>query len=173
MAGNISYKINSFLETSGKVLSVLPLVLILVQFSVVLMVYIFASSSIQLQESLQYINALMFLGGAGYTALKDEHVRVDLFYSKFSNKRKAQVDFFGILFLLIPFLVLFWKSSVPYVMDSWKIMEGSVESSGLPFVYILKSTLLLFAITMTLHAISGLISTYKTMTGSNTEVGNS
>jgi len=183
MTGTVSEKINSFLDTSGKVLSVLPLALILIQFSVVLMVYIFASSSIQLQESLQYINAFMFLGAAGYTALKDEHVRVDLFYSKFSSKRKAQVDFFGILFLLIPFLVLFWKSSVPYVMDSWKIMEGSVEASGLPYVYILKSTLLLFAITMTLHAISGLISTFRTLTSrttanqtkpdSNIEAGNS
>jgi len=144
-------------------LGILPLLLILVQFAVVLMVYVFATGSIQVQESLQYINALMFLGGAGYTAVRDEHVRVDLFYSKFPNTRKAVVDFWGTLLLLVPFLVLFWSTSVPYVLGSWATMEQSVESSGLPFVYILKTTLLLFALTLSLHAVSILIRSFKTI----------
>ena len=156
-------KIEAFLEASGRMLALLPLLLILVQFSVVLMVYVFSSGNIQLQESLQYINALMFLGGAGYTAVHDEHVRVDIFYSKISVQNKAKVDFFGTVFLLVPFLILFWATSLPYVTGSWRILEKSVESSGLPFVYILKSTLLLFALTLSLHAISALIRNFKTM----------
>jgi len=163
MLGITAAKIEAFLETSGRMLGLLPLLLILVQFTVVLMVYVFSSGNIQLQESLQYINALMFLGGAGYTAIHDEHVRVDIFYSKFNVQNKAKVDFFGTLFLLVPFLVLFWATSLPYVTGSWKILEKSVESSGLPFVYILKSTLLLFALTLSLHAISTLIRSFKTM----------
>ncbi|MCK0069613.1 TRAP transporter small permease subunit [Kordiimonas laminariae] len=144
-------------------LAVLPLLLVLVQFAVVLLVYVFSSGSIQLQESLQYINAVMFLGGAGYTALKNEHVRVDLFFSKFSDQGKAKVNFFGTLFLLFPFLTLMWAAGVPYVLDSWRILETSVESSGLPFVYILKTTLLLFALTMTLHGIADAIRSFKQM----------
>ena len=144
-------------------LAVLPLLLVLVQFAVVLLVYVFSSGSIQLQESLQYINAVMFLGGAGYTALKNEHVRVDLFFSKFSDQGKAKVNFCGTLFLLFPFLALMWIAGVPYVLDSWRILETSVESSGLPFVYILKTTLLLFALTMTLHGIADAIRSFKQM----------
>ena len=155
--------IDGILEKSGQILAVLPLLLVLVQFAVVLLVYVFSSGSIQLQESLQYINAVMFLGGAGYTALKNEHVRVDLFFSKFSNQNKAKVNFFGTLFLLFPFLVLMWIAGVPYVLDSWRILETSVESSGLPFVYILKTTLLLFALTMTLHGIADAIRSFKQM----------
>ena len=149
--------IDAFLEKSGSILAVLPLLLVLVQFAVVLLVYVFKSGSIQLQESLQYINALMFLGGAGYTAVRAEHVRVDIFYAKMTARTQARVNFFGTLFLLIPFLILFWVSAVPYVSESWAIMETSVEASGLPYVYILKSTLLLFAITLSLHAAADLM----------------
>jgi TRAP-type mannitol/chloroaromatic compound transport system permease small subunit len=159
----LAASIDAFLEATGRMLGILPLLLILVQFAVVLMVYVFATGSIQVQESLQYINALMFLGGAGYTAVRDEHVRVDLFYSKFPNTRKAVVDFWGTLLLLVPFLVLFWSTSIPYVLSSWATMEHSVESSGLPFVYILKTTLLLFALTLSLHAVSILIRSFKTI----------
>lgn len=165
MLTRLAGTIDAFLEGSGRILGMLPLILILLQFAVVLMVYVFSSGSIQLQESLQYINALMFLGGAGYTAVRDEHVRVDLFYSKFPKAKKATVDFLGTLFLLVPFLILFWITSIPYVLSSWQTMEHSVESSGLPFVYILKTTLLLFALTLSLHAVSILIRSFKELRG--------
>lgn len=163
MSDSIAAKIDGLLEASGRMLSVLPLLLILVQFVVVLVVYVFSSGNIQLQESLQYINAMMFLGGAGYAAVHDEHVRVDIFYSKFSIQNKAKVDFWGTLLLLIPFLVLFWITSLPYILGSWKILEKSVEASGLPFVYILKTTLLLFAVSLSMHAVSALIRSYRAM----------
>lgn len=168
MIEGIIERLDRFAEASGKVLSILPLALVVVQFAVVMLVYIFNSGSIQLQESLQYINAMMFLGGAGYTALKDEHVRVDLFYSKFAPKRRAKVDFWGTLLLLVPFLILFWWASIPYVVSSWKIMETSVEASGLPFVYILKTTLLLFAVTLSMHAIADLLRHGRTLFGGRT-----
>ncbi|MCJ9429172.1 TRAP transporter small permease subunit [Kordiimonas marina] len=157
MLDHLADRLETILEKSGRILSVLPLILVLVQFAIVLMVYVFATGSIKLQESLQYINALMFLGAAGYTAIHDGHVRVDVFYSKFNRRRRAQVNFWGTLLLLVPFLILMWVSAVPYVLDSWSILEESVESSGLPFVYILKSTLLLFTFTLSLHAIISLI----------------
>jgi TRAP-type mannitol/chloroaromatic compound transport system permease small subunit len=163
MPETIAQKIDALLDASGRVLALLPLLLILVQFVVVLSVYVFSSGNIQLQESLQYINAVMFLGGAGYTAVRGEHVRVDIFYSKFKKKNKAKVNFFGTLFLLVPFLILFWITSLPYVLNSWKVLEKSVESSGLPIVYVLKATLLLFALTLSLHAVSALIRSFKDM----------
>lgn len=161
-------RLDGFAAKSGTLLSVLPLLLVLVQFAVVLLVYVFATGSIQLQESLQYINAMMFLGGAGYTAFSDGHVRVDLLYSKFGERGRAKVNFFGTLFLLVPFLILFWHASLPYVADSWAIRESSVEASGLPIVYLLKSTLLLFALTMSVHAVADLLRYGRQLFGSKT-----
>lgn len=168
MAETFLKRLDNFADRSATVLAFLPLLLVLLQFAIVLLVYVFSTGSIQLQESLQYINAMMFLGGAGYTAFKDEHVRVDLFYSKFNARQKARTDFFGTLFLLVPFLILFWHASIPYVLDSWAIRESSVEASGLPFVYILKSTLLLFAITLSLSAVADLIRHGRSFFGGHT-----
>ena len=166
MVNRLITQLDRFADKTGDFLALLPLLLVLVQFAVVLLVYVFSSGSVQLQESLQYINAMMFLGGAGYTAFKDEHVRVDLLYCNFSERGKTKVNFYGTLFLLVPFLVLFWHASLPYVTDSWAFLETSVESSGLPFIYILKSTLLLFAFTLTLHAIADLLRHGKALFGS-------
>lgn len=141
-------------ERFGRLLALTPLALMLVQFSIVLLVYVFGLGSIMMQESLQYINALMFLGGAGYTALYDDHVRVDIFYSKITPKNRDRVDLFGTIFFLWPVLILLWILTIPYVAESWRISEGSVETSGLPFVYLLKSTILLFCISLSLFAAS-------------------
>ncbi len=163
MVDTLIRRLDKFSAKTGDFLSLLPLLLVLLQFAIVLLVYVFSSGSVQLQESLQYINAMMFLGGAGYTAFKDEHVRVDLLYCNFTERGKAKVNFYGTLFLLVPFLILFWHASIPYVADSWAILETSVESSGLPFIYILKSTLLLFAFTMSVHAVADLLRHGKTL----------
>lgn len=150
-------KLDKLLDSTGRWLTPLPLILVCVQFIAVLMVYVFGRSSIQLQESLQYINAMMIFGAAGYTALHDEHVRVDLFYARFNERGRAWVSLFGSIVLLVPFLALFWYSTIPYVLSSWAEMEGSVETSGLPFVYILKSLLLLFPLTLSLSVVADIL----------------
>lgn len=141
-------------ERFGRLLALTPLALMLVQFAIVLLVYVFGLGSIMMQESLQYINALMFLGGAGYTALYDDHVRVDIFYSKITPNSRDKVDLFGTIFFLWPVLILLWILTIPYVAESWRIAEGSMETSGLPFVYLLKSTIILFCLSLSLFAAS-------------------
>ena len=150
----LANQLDAFNERFGRFLAFTPLALMLVQFAIVLLVYIFGLGSIMMQESLQYINALMFLGGAGYTALHNDHVRVDIFYSKMAPKNRDAVDLFGTVFFLWPMLILLWILTVPYVSESWRIMESSIETSGLPFVYLLKSTILLFCITLSLFAVA-------------------
>lgn len=141
-------------ERFGRFLALTPLALMLVQFTIVLMVYVFGIGSIKMQESLQYINAMMFLGGAGYTALYNDHVRVDIFYSKMRKINRDRVELFGTVFFLWPMLILLWILTIPYVAESWRIMEGSMETSGLHLVYLLKSTILLFCISLTLFALA-------------------
>jgi len=148
---------DAFNEHLGRVLFITPLLLILVQFSIVLMVYIFALGSIMLQESLQYINALMFMGAVGYTALQDEHVRVDIFYSNMKRPQKDWVNLLGSLFLLMPTIWLLWDISVPYVGASWEIKEGSPETGGLHFVYLLKGTIILFCFSLNAAVASTII----------------
>lgn len=138
----------------GRLLGWAALLLILTQFSIVLLTNVFRIGSIQLQESLLYINSLIFLGAAGYTLLRDEQVRVDIFYRDASARFKAWVNLLGTVFLLFPVMGLLWVSAWPYVAASWAVLEGSIETTGLQAVFILKSFLLLFTATLTLQGAS-------------------
>lgn len=154
---NISAKIDQFNHALGKSLIWMGLLLVLVQFSLVVASHVFHMGSIAAQELLFYINSLMFLGGAGYTLLHDKHVRVDVFYRDAPATRKHKVNLLGSLFLLLPIVLLLWISATPFVISSWLVLEGSIETSGLPAVFILKSFILLFALSLSAQAISLII----------------
>ena len=79
---------------------------------------------------------------------------VGAFYSRFREKTKAWVNLIGCGIFLFPVTgVIFWMAW-PYVAASWETLEGSVESSGLQAVYLLKSMILFFAATLFLQGIS-------------------
>ncbi len=149
--------LDAFNERLGKLLGILVIALIIVQFTIVIMSANFQAGSIWLQESLLYMNSLLFLGAAGYVLLKDEHVRVDIFYRDKSARLKNIVNLIGHLGLLLPFMIFVWVIGSPYVASSWANLEGSFETSGLQIVFILKSFFLLFALTLSAQGLSGII----------------
>ncbi|MBL4894873.1 MAG: TRAP transporter small permease subunit [Emcibacter sp.] len=159
----ITHLIDQFSEGTGRVISWLTLCLVLMQFIIVLGHYIFHEGAIYLQESLLYMHSAIFLGAAAYTLRHNGHVRVDVFYSRFAEKTKAWINLLGCLFFLFPVTGLIGWMAWPYVMDSWEIMEGSIESSGIQAVYLLKSMILFFAITLFLQGISLLLHSVLTI----------
>ncbi|MEZ5757194.1 MAG: TRAP transporter small permease subunit [Emcibacteraceae bacterium] len=141
-------------EKIGQIVSWAALTLVLVQFGIVLFNYLYSEGVIAVQESLTYMHSLVFLGAAGYTLLHNGHVRVDIFYSKMDEKRKAYINLFGALIILFPVLICIGYYAWPFVMQSWKISEGSIETSGLQIVYILKTMILLFVGSTFLQGVS-------------------
>ena len=138
----------------GKSVAWLALFMVLMQFIVVVMRYVFGVGSIFMQESIIYMHAMLFMFGAGYTLLRDGHVRVDVFYREAKLRNKAKINLFGALVFMIPVLLTIWSISWGYVADSWQVMEGSKETSGIHAVYLLKSVILVFCAVMLLQAIS-------------------
>ena len=139
------------------------IVLVIVQFGLVLGHYVFRVGSIMVQESLLYINAFLFLTAAGVTLLEDGHVRVDIFYRGASSRYKARVDFWGTAVFLIPVLALLWVYGLPYVANSWAELEGSIETGGLPAVFLLKTLILFAAATLSLQAVALLLTSWRTL----------
>lgn len=119
--------------------------------------------SIAFQESAMYFHALAFMVGIAYTLKHQEHVRVDIFYQNFSPKKKALLDLFGALFLLIPFCIFILWISGDYVISSWKDLEGSKETGGLPLLFVLKSFIPLFTILLLLQGVSQSIKSFLTL----------
>ena len=148
--------IDTFTDAAGKLISWLTLCMVLLTFIIVVLRYGFNVGSVAMQESVLFFHGLVFMAGIAYTLKNDEHVRVDIFYHKFSAKNKALVNIFGSLFLLLPVCIFIYLASVDYIMLSWRIMEKSSEAGGLPFVYLSKSFLFLLAFTLGLQGIAEL-----------------
>lgn len=141
----------------GRAVAWLALTMVLLQFLVVVMRYVFGTGEIWLQEAIIYQHALVFMLGASYTLLKDGHVRVDILYSNGSPRAKATINMLGALLLLFPVMSLILWVSFPYVARSWSVFEGSRETSGIPAVFLLKTVILAFALMMLLQGVSTVI----------------
>jgi TRAP-type mannitol/chloroaromatic compound transport system permease small subunit len=130
----------------------LALATVLAQLAVVVLRYAFASSFVWMQESVIYLHATLFMLAIGYTYLVDQHVRVDVLYAGWSNRRKAAVDLASILIAVLPFCALVVWASWGYAAASWQQGEGPMAYGGVPLVPALKSLIPLMAILLGLQA---------------------
>lgn len=145
----------------GRAVAWVSLLMVLVMVSIVILRYLFQFGAIAMQESIMYMNALIFALGAGYTLKEQGHVRVDILYSRLSSHRRALIDLLGTLLFLLPSMAAIIWLSWDYVGLSWRLREASPESSGLPFVYLLKSAILLLAALLFLQGIAELFRNWQ------------
>ena len=79
-----------------------------------------------------YLFSAAVMLGAAYTLKRNEHVRVDLIYSRLSDRGRICVDLFGFVLFLMPACILFtWLSWTSLFYPSWLVMEHSLNSGGL------------------------------------------
>jgi TRAP-type mannitol/chloroaromatic compound transport system permease small subunit len=139
---------------------------VLAEFAVVLLRYAFGIGSIKLQESVLYAHAGLFMLAAAWTLQVGGHVRVDVFYAQARPRTRALVDLLGALLFLLPFAAALAALSLPYVERSWAILERSREASGLPFVYLLKTLIPIFALLLGLQGIAQALRAALVLAGS-------
>ena len=132
----------------GKFISLMIPTIALLMIVIIVARYFLGIGLTGIQELVMYMHALIFLGCAGYVQYKDEHVRVDIFYRDASNSYKAKINFFLSLLFLLPLCFIVGYFSIELINMSWKIKEVSTEAGGLGFVYIQKTLIVLFPITL-------------------------
>lgn len=112
--------------------------------------FFFNRTSVIIQELTLYLHSVTFMLGIFYAFSCDSHVRIDIFFQKFNASKQAKINFYGTLLLLLPFFLFIIYASFPYVLSSWSRLESSSEPGGLPFVYLLKSLLIIMPSCMVL-----------------------
>jgi TRAP-type mannitol/chloroaromatic compound transport system permease small subunit len=132
----------------------LTLATVLICGAVVYLRYSLGLGFVWLQELYVWTHAMTFLLAAGFAYLLNAHVRVDIFYAKFGPRGKAWIDLFGVIFLLIPWLALLAWTAWTYVSYSWQTNEISVQSNGMPAMYVLKSAILGFVVVLGLQGLA-------------------
>ena len=138
----------------GEAVAWLAVALVLAQFLIVVLRYVFITGNNKLDDSVIYLHGMIFMLGVGYTLLKDAHVRVDIWYRDQPPARKALVDLLGAALFIIPLAIAIFVLSFGLVTSSWAILERGSERTGLPFIYLLKTVIWIFAFLLLAQGIS-------------------
>jgi TRAP-type mannitol/chloroaromatic compound transport system permease small subunit len=149
----------------GRITRVLALLMVLVTTYDVMMRYLFRSSFVFVQELEWHLFAVMFLLAAGYAHLRNDHVRVDIFYARMSPRARALVDVIGGLLFLFPSCFLIVFTSIPFVRASLAVLEGSPDPGGLPGRFLLKMAIPLGFSLLALQGVSELVKNVAALRG--------
>jgi TRAP-type mannitol/chloroaromatic compound transport system permease small subunit len=130
--------IDAFIDAVGRITAWSSFALAAVMGGNVLLRYVFHTGTVWSQELEWHLMAPICLFGMSYALRHGEHVRVDVMFAGFSRRTKDFVELLSSLILMAISLIIIWLS-IPYVMQSWSIGEGSANPGGIPARYILKS----------------------------------
>ncbi|MFN3292253.1 MAG: TRAP transporter small permease subunit [Gemmobacter sp.] len=138
----------------GRMVSWLVLYMVLMTFVNVVLRYMYGIANIAMIETVLYAFAIVMAATGGWTLMRNEHVRIDILYGKKPPRTRAAIDLGGSLLLLAPVLWVIWNASYPYVQRSWRLKETSSDVAGLPYVYLLKSFLLVFVAVLAVQGVA-------------------
>lgn len=127
-----------FADLMGWIAGTLNLVMLLNVFYDAIMRYFFSTGSIAMQEMEWHLFSMVFLFGIAYGLKEDGHVRVDVFYDRFSPRWKAIVNIGGTVLFLLPLSLLIIEGSVWYVQEAYNSGEVSGDPGGLPYRWLIK-----------------------------------
>lgn len=150
-----------FINFIGKTCSILMIALILIVFLEVVMRYFFNLPSNGRLEFQWHLFSIIFLLGMSYGLKENSHVRVDVFFEKFTDKEKAYVDFMGLFFLVLPVSIVIFYYSYDFVMASYLQGERSMDPGGLPYRFIIKAFVPISFLLLILQSLNLLLKNYK------------
>lgn len=151
---NFLEKISMISEYITKYFFYIMFILVIVN---ILLRYIFNINFIFMQELVMYLHAFIFLFGISICLKENSHVRIDVFSNKLGAEVKKYIEILGTVFLIIPFCLFVVYESTPIIIRSWEMLESSGEPGGLPFIYILKSSIYVFASLLLIQALGRLV----------------
>ena len=110
----------------------LELILIAIVTYDVMMRYLFNNPSTWVFESAMILGAATYLLSWGDIERLDQHLRVDVLYTRCSPKWKAIINILGIVICWYPLFIAFMTVSIPWAIKSWRIHEVMMESYWYP-----------------------------------------
>ena len=134
----------------------LGLAMVLLTFAIVILRYAFNSGGVLLQESVMYLHGTLFMLAIALGISDNTHVRVDILYSRRSPEQQAWIDLIGHLLFLLPVAGFMIWVLLPYMINSWQILEGSSEVGGIPALFLLKTLIPLTGVLLFCQGLAGI-----------------
>jgi TRAP-type mannitol/chloroaromatic compound transport system permease small subunit len=154
MLRELARRIDRFQDALGRALSWLMLAMVLTVFFDVVSRYALSRSYVFTQELEWYIFAVAYLMAGGYVMLWDEHVRVDIMYSRLTPRKKAWVDLILLFVFFFPSALLIIYTTWPFFRNAWTVYEGSPDPGGIPARWALKGVIIVAFVLMAIQGVS-------------------
>ncbi len=157
---HISYYLDRISKYAGLFAAVLVVALSLLVAYDAMMRYLFSAGSIALQEMEWHLYDMVFLLGLSYALKHGKHVRVDIFFERYSHDTKMIVQILSMLLLLLPFAILFTADAYDMALQSYLQHEVSPDPGGLGARWFIKGILVLSFILLILQGVSEILKAY-------------
>jgi TRAP-type mannitol/chloroaromatic compound transport system permease small subunit len=116
--------------------------------------YLLNSPTIWVFETSNMTNGAAFMLGCGYALLKGAHVRTDIFWERYSERKKGIVDLLSYLILFFPTMITLMLISTDDVVHSYVTGERSQESLWRAIMWPFRATIPLAALLFMIQGIS-------------------
>lgn len=133
--------LDGFVRAIGHFFMWTSIILIFVIILQVVLRYGFGHGLVILEELQWHLYAIGIMFGASYAVTLDSHIRVDIIHARLSEKWRKRWDLFGIVFLLLPFIIIIFHQSLDFVYEAWRVSERSDAPMGLPFRWAIKAVI--------------------------------
>lgn len=144
-------------EVVGGAVAVLLVPLILANTIEVLMRYFFRQPTAWAADVTVMSYAALFMLGSAYALLRGAHVRTDMLWDKFSERKKGIIDSVAFLLFFLPSMIIIFLLSFDDFLYAWSIDERSTLSSWQPMIWPLRAVIPLTALLLFLQGISELM----------------
>ena len=159
MANTIT-SIDKFSKRVGNVVCWILMPLILAMTYEVIMRKLFLAPTIWAYDMSRFLYGALFMLGAGYALSKGVHIRADFLYRNFKTKNQGLVDFWLYILFYFPGLLVFLYMTLGYVEESIRRGERGMDTTWMPFMWPIKSCLLIGIIFLLVQGVSELLKSY-------------
>lgn len=159
-------RIDRFTDLTGKLVALAMLFLVFSISYECFSRYLFDAPTIWVFDSSYMVNGAAFMLGCGYALLKGAHVRTDMLWEKFSERKKGTIDFVSYLFLFFPVMITLLVISVDDAWYSFAIHEESEQTAWRPIMWPFRASVPLAALLLMVQGVSETLkSWYQIRTG--------
>ena len=153
-------KIDLFSKWIGNVVCWITIPLILGMVYEVFARKLFLAPTIWAYDMSRFLYGALFMLGAGYALSKGVHIRADFLYRNFKIKTQGSIDFWLYLLFYFPGLIVFLYMTIGFVQESIMRGERGMDTTWMPYMWPIKSCLLIGIIFLLVQGVSELLKSY-------------
>jgi TRAP-type mannitol/chloroaromatic compound transport system permease small subunit len=159
--------VDSFSDVIGKIVSLSMLFLVFSISYECFSRYLFNAPTTWVFETNYMVNGSAFMLGCAYALLKGAHVRTDIFWDTFSERKKGLIDFWSYLILFYPTMIIFLFISADDAWYAYELSERSEQTPWRPLLWPFRAAVPMMALLMMIQGISEVLKCwYQIRTGS-------